>query len=385
MMTSTGADRCDQGFALDRTTPLAQDCPMSWTLYGDWNSGATIIEILLNEARAEYRLRPVSIARDQQLGEAFAAINPMRRIPALVAPDGTLVTESLACMLVVAERFPDAALLPPPNSRARAAALRWMAFLAGELYGAVGRFDYPERYTTDPGGAASVRDSAMAETRRLWTLLDGQLDAGPYALGAAFSALDAQILVMSRWANGPAEWVDAHCPRIAGVVRSTAARPSTAAIWTRNYAPMRPARPNEAAAIAALVETAYAPWVPVVGQRPGPMDDDYPGRIARGEAFVVAEASGALAGLVVLEQKDGALWLDNVAVAPAYAGKGLGRRLIRFAEAEARRRGHDAIRLYTHQRMERNVALYRALGYAETGRGTEQGFARVFMEKRLAG
>ncbi len=358
---------------------------MSWTLYGDWNSGATILEILLNEAVAGFVFRPVSIARDQQLAGAFAAINPMRRLPALVAPDGTLVTESLAGMLVLAEHFPKAALLPPAATPARATALRWMAFLAGELYGAVGRFDYPERYTTDPAGAPAVRDSAMAETRRLWALLDGQLGPGPYALGQAFSALDAQIMVMTRWTNGPAEWVDAHCPRIAEVVRATAARPSAAAIWTRNYAPARPARPDEAAAIAALVEVAYAPWVPLVGQRPRPMDDDYAARVARGEAFVVAEASGALAGLVVLEERDSAFWLDNVATAPAYAGKGLGRRLIRFAEAEARRRGYDAIRLYTHQRMERNVALYRGLGYAETGRGVEQGFARVFMEKRLAG
>lgn len=358
---------------------------MTWTLHGDWNSGATILEILLNEAGAPFEFRQVSIARDRQLAEDFAAINPMRRLPVLVAPDGTVVTESLACMLVLAERLPGAHLLPPPATPARATALRWMAFLAGELYGAVGRFDYPGRYTTDPASAPAVRDSAMAETRRLWSLLDGQLGPGPSALGEAFSALDAQILVMSRWSNGPAEWVDANCPRIAEVVRTAATRPSAAAIWTRNYAPVRPARPGQAGALAALAEAAYAPWVPVVGQRPGPMDDDYAARIARGEAFVVAEASGALAGLVVLEEKDGAPWLDNVAVAPAYAGKGLGWRLIRFAEAEARRRGHALIRLYTHQRMERNVALYRDLGYVEAGRGVEQGFARVFMEKRLAG
>lgn len=370
---------------MDGRADAPQHRAMSWILYGDWNSGATIIEALLNEAGAAFDFRQVSIARDRQLAEDFAAINPMRRLPALVAPDGTVVTESLACILVLAEHLPDARLLPPPATPARAAALRWMAFLAGELYGAVGRFDYPERYTSDAAGAPAVRDSAMAETRRLWSLLDSQLGPGPYALGPTFSALDAQILVMSRWSNGPAEWVDANCPRIAAVVRATAARPAVAAIWTRNYAPVRPARADEAAAVAALVETSYAPWVAVVGQRPGPMDDDYAARIARGEAFVVAEASGALAGLVVLEEKDGALWLDNVAVAPSYAGKGLGRRLIRFAEAEARRRGHSAIRLYTHQRMERNVALYRDLGYVETGRGVEQGFARVFMEKRLAG
>ena len=50
---------------------------------------------------------------------------------------------------------------------------------------------------------------------------------------------------------------------------------------------IRPARPEEAPLLAAIVERAYGPWVPVVGRRPFPMDDDYAARIAAGEAFVL--------------------------------------------------------------------------------------------------
>ena len=50
------------------------------------------------------------------------------------------------------------------------------------------------------------------------------------------------------------------------------------------------------------------------------------------------------------------LSLDNVAVAGNFQGKGIGRRLIDFAEAEARRRGFGEIRLYTHQTMHENIA-----------------------------
>jgi ribosomal protein S18 acetylase RimI-like enzyme len=112
------------------------------------------------------------------------------------------------------------------------------------------------------------------------------------------------------------------------------------------------------------------------------MLDDYAARVARGEAWVLEE-DGAVVGLLVLEDRPDGLLLDNVAVAPAAHGRGLGRALIAFAEAEARRRGFLALRLYTHALMTENQALYRHLGFVETGRGTQDGFDRVFMAKRL--
>jgi ribosomal protein S18 acetylase RimI-like enzyme len=78
------------------------------------------------------------------------------------------------------------------------------------------------------------------------------------------------------------------------------------------------------------------------------------------------------------------LLLDNIAVAPAHQGTGLGRRLLGFAEEEAARRGYSEIRLYTHRTMTENQHLYARVGYEETGRGTEAGYERVFMRKRLA-
>ena len=144
----------------------------------------------------------------------------------------------------------------------------------------------------------------------------------------------------------------------------------------------RPARAEEATALRELVRAAYAEWVPVIGREPAPMTDDYAARIAAGEAWVV-EADGALAAAIILEDEDGALLLDNIAIAPSARGRGLFGQLMSFAEAEARRRGHPCIRLYANERMVRNVALYEALGYVETHRAEQAGHRRVFMEKSL--
>ncbi len=114
------------------------------------------------------------------------------------------------------------------------------------------------------------------------------------------------------------------------------------------------------------------------------MLDDYAARVSEGVVWVIEEGSTIAGGVVVLPRPD-YLLLDNIAVAPARQGTGLGRRLLAFAEAEAVRRGYREIRLYTHRTITENQRLYAAIGYEETGRGTDAGYERVFMRKRLVG
>lgn len=139
----------------------------------------------------------------------------------------------------------------------------------------------------------------------------------------------------------------------------------------------RLARPEEAGLLRDLVRAAYAHYVPLLGREPSPMTDDYAARIAAGEAWWVPGVA-----VLVLVDEDGLL-LDNIAVAAEARGKGLGRSLIAFAEAEALRRGHRRLWLYTNEKMIQNIMLYTRLGFVETGRETQQAFRRVFMEKRL--
>ena len=148
--------------------------------------------------------------------------------------------------------------------------------------------------------------------------------------------------------------------------------------------PIRVATAADVSVIGQIVEQAYRHYIPRIGKPPGPMLDDYNARVSEGVVWVIGEGS-TIAGVIVLLPRPDHLLLDNIAVAPARQGSGLGRRLVAFAESEAVRRGYRQIRLYTHQTMTENQRLYAAIGYEETGRGTEAGYERVFMRKRLAG
>ena len=146
---------------------------------------------------------------------------------------------------------------------------------------------------------------------------------------------------------------------------------------------LRLASPDEAGLLRNLVRAAYAHYVPRLGREPAPMTDDYAARIAAGQAWLL-EADGAPIGALVLEDRDEGLLIDNIAVSAEARGTGQGRRLMAFAEDEARRRGHARLWLYTNEKMTENIALYTRLGYRETHRAEQNGHRRVFMEKPLS-
>lgn len=147
---------------------------------------------------------------------------------------------------------------------------------------------------------------------------------------------------------------------------------------------IRLATPADLPGVRYIVEAAYAPYIARIGRRPGPMLDDYASLIATGRVHVAGRADAAEGVLVLIPQTD-ALLLDNVAVAPAAQGVGIGRTMMEFAERTALAAGYGSIRLYTNEAMSENIVLYARLGYTETHRVEEKGLRRVYMRKALRG
>jgi ribosomal protein S18 acetylase RimI-like enzyme len=146
---------------------------------------------------------------------------------------------------------------------------------------------------------------------------------------------------------------------------------------------IRRATQADRVAVENIVDAAYAIYTERIGKPPGPMLDDYAALIAANVVSVLEESPAQIVAAIVLLPKDDHLLLDNIAVRPSSQGRGIGRRLIAFAEAEARRLGFKEIRLYTHRTMVENIARYARIGFIETGRRHDSGYDRVFMAKRL--
>lgn len=145
---------------------------------------------------------------------------------------------------------------------------------------------------------------------------------------------------------------------------------------------IRTARAEDLPAIEAIVHEAYAPYIERIGQKPAPMSDDYVALIHDGAVLVLIDHVD-VAGLIVLKDKVDHILIYNVAVAPRYQGKGLGKMLLAYAESHARARNIQQLRLFTNEKMLENIAIYEKLGWHEYNRSAQDGFHRVFMQKTL--
>lgn len=145
---------------------------------------------------------------------------------------------------------------------------------------------------------------------------------------------------------------------------------------------IRTAKPQDAAAIQNCADEAYSPYIEDIGRVPAPMIADFPAQINAGMAHVVT-LDGHVAGYIVFFARPGHMFLENVAVRDAARGRGVGKALIRYCEAEALRLGLPAVELYTNAKMTGNLTLYPRLGYTETDRRREDGFDRVYFRKVL--
>jgi ribosomal protein S18 acetylase RimI-like enzyme len=127
---------------------------------------------------------------------------------------------------------------------------------------------------------------------------------------------------------------------------------------------------------------AYSQYIERLGKEPGPMVDDYSIRVRNNDAYVVRRNNEVIGLLVMVMGESGCL-LDNVAVDPGFAGAGIGKKLMDFAENQAMERGYAELELYTHELMTENIAMYLKWGYVTDRYIHEKGFDRVYMTKSL--
>ncbi len=108
---------------------------------------------------------------------------------------------------------------------------------------------------------------------------------------------------------------------------------------------------------------------------------DFASLVASGSVHVAVEGKADVLGFIVFFHDGDHVFLENVAVRPDATGQGIGKRLIAFCEAEARRSNAKSVKLYTNEKMTENLSIYPHLGYRETERRREDGFNRVFFER----
>ena len=204
-----------------------------WRLYGVRGWGSTLAEGALEWTGTPYEF--VSVEGFDQPGSArdqLLTVNPLARVPTLVAPDGGVLTESAAIVLHLAELSPAAGLAPPPCDPRRRFFLDRLIWFVSALYPTFTYRDYPERWAPDAAAQRAANVDAFRKT--LWLQLEAQAGDGPWLLGDTPTALDLYAAVMSHWRPRRA-WLARHCPRLSALVARADALPRIAGVLARNF------------------------------------------------------------------------------------------------------------------------------------------------------
>ena len=162
--------------------------------------------IALEWAGAHYEA--VRVARDQLKSPDYLAINPSGAVPALQDEDGWVLTENVAILDYIAQRFPDAQL-GGREGRERAEVLRWTANIASDVHKAFAPLFAPARFADSESAQAELRSHAVQNVRGQLARIDAALGASSYLTGEQRSVADAYLYVVLRWADRHAGGIDA--------------------------------------------------------------------------------------------------------------------------------------------------------------------------------
>ncbi len=204
-----------------------------WTLYGVPGWGSTLVEGALSWCGAPYRFVDVEgFDKPGPARDTVLELNPLARIPTLVSPEGEVLTESAAIILILADRYPESGLAPAAGDPLRAPFLVRLVWFVSALYPTFTYRDYPERWA--PDAQAQLKDNVENFQRELWSQFEGQLGPGPWVLGRWPSALDLYVAAFSRWCPRR-QWLAEHCPQLHAIAVRADALPQVAPVMARNF------------------------------------------------------------------------------------------------------------------------------------------------------
>jgi GST-like protein len=196
--------------------------------------GSVIVEAQLAWHGLAFELVEVAdLFQSASAREELSRLNPLAQLPTLILPDGTLMTESAAITLHLADVTEGRSLVPAPGDPTRPAFLRWLVFLVANIYPTFTYADDPSRFVADTPARAGFKESVDRYGERLWAIVEAAAGA-PWFLGGALSALDIYIAAMRHWRPGAA-WFAAEAARLNAIAARIEALPELKAVWRRNF------------------------------------------------------------------------------------------------------------------------------------------------------
>jgi len=167
---------------------------MTLKLYFSPNACSLSPHIIAREAQLDFKLEKVDLAtKKTESGKDFLAINPKGYVPALELDNGQVLTENPAIALYLADQKPAAKLAPAHGTFERYKLEETLAYINSEIHKSYSPLFNPK---TTP----ELRQDRIDYLHKRYPIVEKALTDRPYLFGETFSAADAYLFVVTRWA-----------------------------------------------------------------------------------------------------------------------------------------------------------------------------------------
>jgi glutathione S-transferase len=200
---------------------------MSLKLYFSPGACSFVPHVLLQLSGAAYEPSMVKLHKGEQNGEEYKAINPRGQVPVLV-DDGKVITQIVAIILYLDQKFPEAKFLPT-EPVARAKAIEVLAWMNNTVHPTFTHIFMPQKFSDQTDVQAALKTFNTQVYKGLLSELEGlvvkHLSPSGWLSGEVLGPLDAYSLTLTRWgsiagidpASYPSLW--AHVNRVADDVQ----------------------------------------------------------------------------------------------------------------------------------------------------------------------
>jgi GST-like protein len=195
--------------------------------------GSVVIEAAFALAGIPLELEQVDYSEDSPTRARLLEVNPLGQVPALVLPDGMVLTESFAILHYVNDLEPSVDLIPPPGDATRKAFYRWSVFLVAAIYPTFTYGDEPKKWASDEAAGKKLREATDEHRKTMWKWIEAEAK-GPWFLGDRMSALDLYLAAMTRWRPGIL-WFAKNTPKLTAVAKRASELPQVQPIIARNF------------------------------------------------------------------------------------------------------------------------------------------------------
>lgn len=203
----------------------------NFVLYGREGSGSAVCEAVLALTSLPHQLVECPKNEDGTTPYELLALNPLGQVPTMVMPDQSIMTESAAICIYLADL--GGTLAPKPDDALRAQYLRWMVYLSANNYMTDLRFYYADRFSVDETHADGIKTAAAKRKEFEWDVIAAFLGSKPFLLGDTLSAADIYAAMLICWIEDRDAFFARHA-NVAALYTNVMSEPKIKEIWLRH-------------------------------------------------------------------------------------------------------------------------------------------------------